>query len=328
MTDIRWGMIGCGAVTERKSGPAFYQTPGSRLAGLWNRSRAPAENYASRHPVERVFATLDDLLNNPEIDAIYIATPPASHLDLALRVAAAGKPCCVEKPIANSTSDARAMIAAFEDAGLPLFVSYYRRSLPRFLQVKSWIDAGHLGALTSVEWTLTRTPRPADDDLPWRLDPRQAPGGLFDDLACHGLDLFDHLLGPLDTVTDRTVEPASTERVPLRISADWTHANGVLGHGRWDFAAPERIDAVVLQGRNGSIRFSVFEDEPIIIETATLRECLDIPNPDPIQGPHVANLVRALNDGWTHPSTATSAVRTMRTSEWILTGQDPIQGAR
>ena len=86
---IRWGMIGTGNVTEQKSGPALYQAERSELVAVMNRTKARAEDYARRHGEPRVYDTVDDLLADSRVNAIYIATPPDSHADLTARAAAA-----------------------------------------------------------------------------------------------------------------------------------------------------------------------------------------------------------------------------------------------
>lgn len=176
MSALRWGIIGCGAVTERKSGPAYQKTPGFELAAVMRRDAALAADYARRHGVPRWFDDADALIADPAIDAVYVATPPDTHLHYALKVAAAGKPCCVEKPMAPSHAECLAMVEAFARAGQPLFVAYYRRSLPRFEQVRRWLAEGRIGAPRHVHWQLARTP--GVDDLAghyrWRTDARIA----------------------------------------------------------------------------------------------------------------------------------------------------------
>src|SRR5512139_930236 len=121
---VRWGIIGCGNVTEVKSGPGFRKAEGSSLVAVMRRDRSKAEDYAQRHGVPRVHDTADALIRDPGVDAVYIATPPSSHLALARRVAAAGKPCLVEKPMAMSHAECVSMNEAFRAAGVPLFVAY------------------------------------------------------------------------------------------------------------------------------------------------------------------------------------------------------------
>src|SRR5690349_8649652 len=137
---IRWGILGCGDVTEVKSGPAFQKASNSALVAVMRRDGARAADYAKRHGVPRWHDDAEALIRDPEVDAVYVATPPGTHLELALRVAAAGKPCYVEKPMARSAGECARMIEAFERANQPLFVAYYRRALPRFVRAKELID--------------------------------------------------------------------------------------------------------------------------------------------------------------------------------------------
>ncbi|RON05549.1 hypothetical protein BK658_02090 [Pseudomonas brassicacearum] len=92
MNVVRWGMIGCGSVAERKSGPAFYKAPGSALVAVMGRRLEAVQDYAARHGIERFYTDAESLIADPEVDAVYIATPPDSHHAYSLLVAAAGKP--------------------------------------------------------------------------------------------------------------------------------------------------------------------------------------------------------------------------------------------
>src|SRR5438067_1919276 len=113
---IRWGIIGCGDVTEVKSGPGFRKAQDSALVAVMRRDGAKAADYARRHGVPHWYDDADKLVADPEVNAVYVATPPGSHLEYALRVAAAGKPCYVEKPMARSHAECRRMIDAFDAA--------------------------------------------------------------------------------------------------------------------------------------------------------------------------------------------------------------------
>ena len=319
---VRWGMIGCGDVTERKSGPAYRLAEGSTLAGVFTRRREQAEDYARRHGVPRVFETADALVRDADIDAIYIATPPSSHADYALMAAAAGKPCCVEKPMALSEAEAKGMNEAFKQAGQPLFVAYYRRCLPRFETIRNWLLEGRIGAIRTIHWSLTR---PADPDSiahnrPWRVNAAEAPGGYFDDLAGHGLDLFDHWLGPIRSASGRTANLAGQYSVPDTLSACWQHDGGVTGSAFWNFAAFDRTDTVEILGDQGRIRTAIFDEAPITLETAEGLETREIAHPDPIQLPHVDAMIHHLRGGAEHPSLGDSALRTARVCDSILAG--------
>ncbi|HEY7374191.1 MAG TPA: Gfo/Idh/MocA family oxidoreductase, partial [Polyangia bacterium] len=192
---IRWGMIGCGDVAEVKSGPGFQKAEGSALVAVMRRRGDLAADYARRHGVPRWYDDAAALIADPEVDAVYIATPPGAHERLALAVCAAGKPAYVEKPMARNLAECARMVDAFAAAGLPLFVAYYRRALPRFLRARDLIASGALGRLTGVRY---RQSGPYHHDvearvregaaLPWRLEAEHAGGGLFLDVGCHTLD--------------------------------------------------------------------------------------------------------------------------------------------
>lgn len=127
---VRWGFVGCGDVTEVKSGPAFSRIPGSSVSVVMRRDAEKARDYAARHQVPRWTTDATEVIESDDVDAVYVATPPASHAAYALQAAAAGKPVYVEKPLALDRTEGEAMVRACEAAGVPLFVAYYRRALP------------------------------------------------------------------------------------------------------------------------------------------------------------------------------------------------------
>ncbi|MRR31036.1 Gfo/Idh/MocA family oxidoreductase, partial [bacterium] len=201
MNQVRWGIIGCGDVTEVKSGPALQKADGSQLVAVMRRNEALAQDYARRHGVQRWYDDARQLIDDPQVDAVYIATPPHKHKEFTLAVAQAGKPVYVEKPMALNAAECQEMIDACHVAGVPLFVAYYRRALPRFVKIKEIIDSGVLGKLRFVQVTLTQPARElASGELPWRVIPETAGGGLFVDLAAHTLDFLDYVLGPIQAV--------------------------------------------------------------------------------------------------------------------------------
>ena len=194
---IRWGIIGCGDVTEVKSGPALQKAEGSELVTVMRRSADKARDYAERHNVPRWYSDADELIFDEGVDAVYIATPPDSHAEYTARVARAQKPVYVEKPMARNYAECEAMVSACKDAGVPLFVAYYRRALPAFAKVKELVGSGAIGSVHGVHITLHQKAMSIDANaLPWRVIPEISGGGLFFDLASHQLDFLDYLLGP------------------------------------------------------------------------------------------------------------------------------------
>ena len=150
MKTVRWGMIGCGDVTEVKSGPGFYKAENSTLVAVMRRNGELAADYAQRHGVPRWHDDANAILEAPDIDAVYVATLTDSHCDYVLRCAAAGKPVYVEKPMAMDSIQCEQMVAACRAANVPLWVGYYRRALPRFLAVRDLVESGAIGKVRMV----------------------------------------------------------------------------------------------------------------------------------------------------------------------------------
>jgi predicted dehydrogenase len=318
---VRWGIIGCGDVTELKSGPAFNKVPGFSLDMVMRRDAAKAEDYARRHGVPRWTSDADALINDPAIDAIYVATPPSSHLPYALKIAAAGKPAYVEKPMAMNRAECETMADAFEQAGLPLFVAYYRRSLPRFEQVRQWIEGGRIGAPRHIHWGLSRPAykngRETDPDN-WRVDPAIAGAGYFADLACHGLDLFMHHLGDIAEATGVAANQQKLYAAEDSVAASWRFESGVTGTGFWNFASHTATDDVVLHGEKGRIEFSVFGDVPLKLVTEAGEESLAVAHPVNIQHPHIENIRRHLAGEARHPALGREAAKVSAVMDKIL----------
>ncbi|HVF97123.1 MAG TPA: Gfo/Idh/MocA family oxidoreductase, partial [Flavisolibacter sp.] len=132
---IQWGIIGCGNVTEVKSGPAFNKIPHSKLVAVMRRNAAKAQDYAQRHNVEKWYSDASELINDRDVNAVYIATPPSSHEAYTIEALNAGKPVYVEKPMATDAASAQRMSDAAKSTGVKLSVAHYRRAQPLFLKL-------------------------------------------------------------------------------------------------------------------------------------------------------------------------------------------------
>lgn len=311
-------MIGCGAVTEIKSGPAFAHANGSVLAAVASRSSAAATAYAKRHHVPLVFENVDDLISSAEVDVVYIATPPRSHKELALRVARARKPCCVEKPMALNYAECVAMLEAFAAHDVPLFVSYYRRSLPRFRKVKQWLEQKRIGQVREIHWHLVKPPASLARGYDWRTDPAELPGGYFSDLASHGIDLFQFLLGDITEARGIATNQQGLYRAEDAVSACWKFASGAIGSGSWVFGGDRREDEVQIIGAHGKIIFSVFDEAPLRLLVADRETAIFVDNPHHIQLPHVENMLAHLRAQSRHPALGIEAAKTNRIMAEIL----------
>jgi 1,5-anhydro-D-fructose reductase (1,5-anhydro-D-mannitol-forming) len=315
-TTVRWGIIGCGDVTEVKSGPGFQKADGSQLVAVMRRNAARAADYARRHGIPRWYDNVDALLADPEVDAVYIATPPEAHLSCALRVAAAKKPAYVEKPMARNTAECDAMIAAFRRANVPLFVAYYRRRLPRFLRVHELLRQGAIGAVTGISYN--QAERFHLRDAGWRIDATSAGGGHFLDVGSHTLDLCDLFFGPLECVQGVAANLAAAYAVEDSVAMSFRTRDGVPGTATWNFSSAVHRDVFRVTGTEGEIEFSVFDSAPIRLTRETGDETFDPAHPPHVQQPLIQTVVDDLLGRATCPSTGETARRTSVVMDAVL----------
>lgn len=318
---VRWGMIGCGAVAEVKSGPGFYKSRDSSLAAVTSTDPAKTRSFAQRHGVARAYDTSEQLLADQGVDAVYIATPPSSHKPLSLMVAKAGKHVYVEKPMAMRFDECREIVEACEQSGVRLFVAFYRRAMPRFLKVKQWIESGAIGEVRCVR--AVQHQRPASEDLsretlPWRLKPEVSGGGKFLDMGIHTLDMLDFWFGAIEEVRGIASNRGGLYEVEDTVTATWRHASGVQGSGSWCYVCSEGEDRVEIVGSKGRIEFEFFTDQPLtLINEGGVQEAY-IANPPHVQQPFIQSIVDDLNGLAPCPGNVESAVRSTWVADEVL----------
>lgn len=320
MKSIGWGIIGCGNVTERKSGPALQKAVGSSLVAVMRRDRAKAEDYARRHGVPAFYDDVSALIADPAVDAVYVATPPSTHAALAMQAARAGKPVYVEKPLAPTLADCDELNAVCRRAGVPLFVAYYRRALPRFLKIRALLEEGAIGEIRLVQVQHFRRPGEGTPAvLPWRQNSAIGGGGLFVDLGSHTLDLLDFLLGPIAECHGGAANQSRQYSAEDIVAGRFSFASGVLGTGLWCFSAGLDRDVNEIIGSRGRIRFSTFGSDPVVMEREGERQEWEFTDPEHIQQPLIQTVVDdLLHGGDSCPSTGVSAARTSRVMDAFL----------
>jgi len=313
---VIWGIIGAGNVCEIKSAPAMSKIPFSRVKTVMRRNSEKAEDFAMRHSIKHWSTNLDDLLNDDEINAIYIATPPNTHAELTIKAAEAGKAVYVEKPMANSVEECNNMIEACNKANVPLFVAYYRRALPGFLKIKELVDSGKLGDIRTVNIEMYKPLKATDTDNSenWRVNPEIAGGGYFHDLASHQLDYLDFLFGKITQVFGISANQANAYSSDDIVTASFQFENGVIGTGNWCFTANKvsEKDNITIIGSEGELSFNCF-GEPMIIHFKSSKEGNNefiYTHEQPIQEPLIRLIVDELRGIGTSASNGISGART------------------
>ena len=320
MKIIKWGFIGCGEVTEKKSGPAFGDIPGSQVEAVMSRTEKRARTYAVTHGIPKWYTDAQQLIDDPDVNAVYIATPPSSHATFAIMAMKAGKPVYVEKPLAASYEDCARVNRISEQTGVPCFVAYYRRYLPYFQRVRQIVEQGAIGQVINVQVRFAVPPRELDysrpDKLPWRLQPEIAGGGYFYDLAPHQLDLLQDMFGVILDAQGICANRGGLYAAEDSVSACFRFENGLPGSGSWCFVAHEsaREDRIEIIGNQGSLLFSVFDYQPIILRNSDGEQQITVPNPPYVQFPIIRNVVEHLQE----LSVCTCTIVSATPDNWVM----------
>ena len=302
MKILKWGFIGCGEVVETKSGPVFSEVEGSTVVAVMSRTEQRARTYAVRHGISRWYTDAQELIDDPDVNAVYIATPPSSHATYAIMAMKAGKPVYMEKPLSASYEDCARINRISEQTGVPCFVAYYRRYLPYFQRVKEIVESGSIGQILNVQIRYTEPLRKTDEELlaqhqlSWRLQPEIAGGGYFYDMAPHQLDLLQDVFGVILEARGICANRGGLYEAEDSVSACFQFENGLPGSGSWCYVAHEsaREDCIEIIGTKGLVSFSVFDYQPIRLQTSKGEESITVPNPPYVQYPLIKNVIEHL----------------------------------
>ena len=275
MKQLKWGFIGCGDVTERKSGPAFSEVDGSSVEAVMSRTEQRARTYAIEHGIRKWYTDAQELIDDPDVNAVYVATPPASHATYAIMAMKAGKPVYVEKPLAASYEDCARINRISEQTGIPCFVAYYRRYLPYFQKVKEIVNSGRIGKILNVQIRYTEPLRPADAEA-----------------VRNGTDLLQDMFGVILEARGICANRGGYYEAEDSVSACFRFENGLPGSGSWCYVAHEsaREDCIEIIGTEGLVSFSVFDYNPIRLQTSEGDESITVPNPPYVQYPLIKNV--------------------------------------
>ena len=316
MQKINWGIIGCGDVTEIKSGPAFNKIPNSKLVAVMRRNAAKAADYAQRHNVPKWYDDAHKLINDPEVNAIYIATPPSSHQEYALAAINAHKPVYVEKPMSLNYTDAQNIAAAAKEKDIKLSVAHYRREQPRFKKIKQLVNDKAIGEILHAHITLHKPPLTANEInnpmIKWRINPAIAGGGLFNDLAPHQLDLMYYFFGDVKKVNGIATNQGTAYNADDMVAGNILFKNGVAFSGAWCFNAFKEADNCEITGTKGKISFNVFSTQSFVVETNEGMAVHNFDDLQHVQQPMIAAVVNYfLHDGH-NPCTGQEGAEVMR----------------
>lgn len=314
---IHWGIIGCGDVCEVKSGPAFNKVSHSRLAAVMRRDRSKAEDYAKRHQVPRFYTDADALINDPEVNAIYIATPPSSHEAYTRAALKAGKPVYVEKPVTLDAASCERMIGYAREYNNNVSVAHYRRGLPLFRKVRSLV---HGGAIGNVRLVTLRTLQPPASKIitqtrdNWRIKPEISGGGLFHDLSPHQLDILYWIFGKPREVYGRSLNQSKQYEAPDITMVEAVYDHDIVMNGVWAFNVSEKAteDLCEIIGDRGKLLFSFFRQSTLSLVTDAGTESMEMEYPVNIQHPMIEAVTKFFRGKGPNPCSLEEALEVMK----------------
>ncbi len=321
---IKWGIIGCGNVTEKKSGPALQKAEGSELVAVMRRDAGKAKDYATRHQVPEWYSDADKIIHHPGINAVYIATPPGSHEAYAIRALQAGKFVYVEKPMSVTLASCTKMKEVAESLNGKLCIAHYRRALPMFCKIKQLLAEGAIGDIRSVRISMLQKNQSgitAPSEKNWRVDPLHAGAGLFYDLAPHQLDLVVYFFGNPVSYSGYSANQAGLYEAEDIVTGIMQLPGKILFTGQWcyttDTSSSEDLFEII--GSKGSIRFPVFGHTVSICSEKGTNQ-LSFDPPEHIQQPMIQKIVNYFRGTEPNPCSAADAIESMKVMEAFAYG--------
>lgn len=314
---VNWGIIGCGDVCEVKSGPAFNKIPHSKLVAVMRRDAEKVKDFATRHQVPKYYTDAEVLILDPDVNAIYIATPPSFHEIYTLMALAAGKPVYVEKPVTIDSKSLSRMIESEKSLNGKVAVAHYRRALPLFIQIKELLQTGVLGKIRLVSLQTLQPPVSkivAQTGGNWRINPALSGGGLFHDLSPHQLDILYWLFGPPIESDIKAVNQGKLYDAPDLTMIRLQFANDIYFNGTWSFNVAEQAatDTCEIIGEKGRLRFSFFRVSTIEMINEEGSRVIEAAYPENIQLPHIRNVVQFFRGEGPNPCSLEEALVTMQ----------------
>ncbi len=313
-TTIRWGIIGCGNVADHAGATPLYRTPGSELIAVARRDAAQAADFAARHGAKRWYTDAAALIADPEINAVYIASPHDLHREQATLAARAGKIVLCEKPMGTSVADAQAIVDVCQANDAPLTVAYHRRCWPITRVIRRLLGEHAIGDIVQARVQLSDE-RIADPARQWLASRERSGGGALATAGSQWIDLLRFLLGEIVKTTAYCAW-GSNEEVEDTVSALMQTAEGIPVALHITLRSPIAIDEIDIIGTEGRIVGGPYAAGLWTVHRRDkLPETVQFPHSGPTHSEMITDLVPRLLAGQPSPIPGKEAVATWRVME-------------
>ena len=255
---VGWGLVGCGDIARKRVAPALRDLDHCRLVAVSRADAARAESFAAEFGARRWHSDWHRLVEDPEVEAVYVATPVHLHAEQAVAAAEAGKHVLCEKPMALTVAECERMNAAAAGNGVRLGVSYYRRFYPAVERVREILESGEIGEPVVAQVNAFERFDPAPENpRRWLLHKRHAGGGPMFDFGCHRIEVLVNLFGDVKAVRGLAGNVIFEREVEDTASAVIEFGRGTQAVLTVTHAAREPQDTLEIFGSEGSVRIDV-----------------------------------------------------------------------
>ena len=314
---VRYGIIGCGNVVERKSGPSIQRAERSEIAALMRRDEAKLRAVAESFGVSAFTNNAQEVIHSLDVDIVYVATPPNSHAEYVLSAAEAGKHVLVEKPMGMSAAEGERMIAACDHAGVELFVAYYRRFQPHVMKMRELIREGRIGKPVQAFIDISCPIRDYSPER-WRNDPEIGGGGPFVDIGSHRLDVMAYLLGEAHSVCGVTTTFDRECRVEQAVSLSIRFKSGAQCTAVGDYYSGRHADRFTIIGTEATIESERLDGHAFVLKKGQHEEAFRF---DPYPAPHlglIRHVENVLLDGAPNETSGRAALVTEKILDAVV----------
>ena len=295
MGSLKWGLIGCGDIAQKRVAPALRDLPSCHLQAVARSQSDLADSFANKFGARESYRTCKELLADKEIEAVYIATPVHLHAAQTIAAAEAGKHVLCEKPMAMNVKQCDEMIAACRANNVKLGIAYYRHFYPVIRRIKSVIQSGEIGTpvlvqINAFEWF---DPRPEHPRY-WLVKEELAGGGPMFDFGCHRIEVLANVFGPIENVTSMVSNVVFDREVEDTVTALFPFASGTFGVLSVTHAAIEPRDTLDVFGSQGSIHIPVLNGGEMNIKTTNSNRVESHPPASNVHQPLLEDFVQAV----------------------------------
>ena len=340
---LRWGLLGTGDIVAKRVAHCMKELPEVELVAACRRNEVELRAFAKKFQVPRIHTSIRSLSDDPEVEAVYVATPHHLHCRHVVALTRAGKHVLVEKPMAMTAEQCREMIAACRRARVRLGVAYFRRTLPLIQKAKRLLDEGALGrpVLFRGHYPSGVVDLPSDHPRNWLMRSAAGGGSLFG-VGSHVIDLFLHFGGRIAEVAGAVGRVVTGGDADDMAGMVCRFRSGALGLMSCSYNSPSGTLPFEISGTEARLAFDAIPRGGIIVTRQGKTETLEIDEikREDLDMELIRSFTRHVTDGAPFVSTGEDGMRTnvvmdalrdaSRTRRWVtidwdrdLSAEDP-----